>query len=247
MRALIVGASGELGGAIARRLVRGGHELILHAHNNMARLNELADEIGVKCLCSGDVKNEADVAAFIGDAEQDGGFDALVYCAGTNPTAAIVQETTYHDWVETIAINLTGAFLCLKEAIPILRRRPAGSVVIVSSIFGLSSPANRGAYGASKHGLTGLVQSAAREEADKVRINAICPGPMWTENVRNIFARHAKSVGISVEEYVKQRQAQIPARRFLELDECAALVEFLISPQARFLTGETIRIAGGEG
>jgi NAD(P)-dependent dehydrogenase (short-subunit alcohol dehydrogenase family) len=247
MRTLIIGASGELGASIARRLAVAGHQLVLHAFSHSSRLTDLADEIGAMDVLSADVRVESEVNSLMERANSIRGLDGLVYAAGINPTASRISDTAYDDWNQTILVNLTGAFLSLRAAIPILRSSTCGSAVLISSVFGLSSPANRGAYGASKHGLTGLVQSAAREEADKVRINAVCPGPMWSENVRQIFSHHAKSVGISVEEYVKQRRSQIPAGRFLELDECASVVEFLLSPSCRFLTGETIRIAGGEG
>jgi NAD(P)-dependent dehydrogenase (short-subunit alcohol dehydrogenase family) len=247
MKVLIIGASGELGTAVARRLAKQGHQLVLHAHSHLQDLNRLADELNVSQLIEADVTNEAEVHGLIAKAAGQDGMDGVVYAAGVNPTAVPIAETTLEDWDRTIAVNLTGAFLCLRAAIPFLRVKSDSSIVIVSSVFGLASPANRGAYGSSKHGLAGLVESVAREEAPAIRINAVCPGPMWTENVRRIFPQHAKSVGITVEEYVKQRRAKIPAGRFLELDECAALIEYLLGPNSRFVTGECIRIAGGEG
>jgi NAD(P)-dependent dehydrogenase (short-subunit alcohol dehydrogenase family) len=247
MRILIVGASGELGTAVARRLAKEGHQLVLHAHSNLAVLNRVADELDVSQRIAADVTSEIEVRDLIEKAADRDGIDGIVYTAGVNPTAVRIADTTLEDWNRTLAVNLTGAFLCVRAAIPFMRERHDSSIVIVSSVFGITSPANRGAYGSSKHGIAGLVESVAREEAPEIRINAVCPGPMWTENVRRIFPQHAKSVGISVEEYVKQRRAQIPAGRFLELDECAALIEYLLGPNSRFITGESIRIAGGEG
>lgn len=246
MKTLIVGASGELGAAVAEHLANAGHEVILHGHKNIAALQNVGDKTGARTLVAADVTSEAAVADLIATATQDGKLDGLVYAAGINTTATAIAEMSLDSWNHTLAVNLTGAFLCTRAALPFLRLSERGAIVLISSIFGLNSPANRGAYGVSKHGLSGLVQSTSKEEAPRVRVNAVCPGPMWTENVRRIFAYHAKSVGISVEEYVKQRRAQIPMGRFLDPRECASVITYLLSEEARFITGETIRISGGE-
>lgn len=246
MKTLIIGASGELGTAIAHILAAKGHNLVLHGHSNVTHLNNIADEVGALTVVTGDMKEEEQIKSVIEQSNSPDKISGLVYAAGINPTADTVENTSSAIWADTLAVNLTGAFLCIKHSLPHLRTQAPSAIVIVSSVFGISSPANRSAYGASKHGLTGLVQSVAKEEGERVRINGVCPGPMWSENVRNIFSRHAKSVGISVEDYVKQRRSQIPYGRFLELKECASVVSFLLSNESSFLTGEMIRLSGGE-
>lgn len=246
MRTLIIGASGEIGGAVARRLRKDNHEVIMHFNTNRSVVTNLADEIGVEDLVEADVCSEDAVSAMLQHVGGRRGLDGLVYAAGINPIATEISQTSLSDWRRTMDVNLKGAFLCVREAIAHMKQSSNASIVLVSSIFGLSSPANRGAYGSSKHALNGLVQSVAREEAPGIRINAVCPGAIWTENVRRIFPQHAASVGISVEDYVKQRTQKIPAGRFLELPELAAMVAYLLSPDAGFVTGESIRIAGGE-
>jgi 3-oxoacyl-[acyl-carrier protein] reductase len=245
MKTLIIGASGELGEAIARKLAENNHQLVLHGYSNIPRLNKIAEEIGAEVI-TGDVKDENDVKHVIEKSNIHETITGIVYAAGINPTAYTVENTSLQEWNETLLVNLTGAFLCVKYSLPYLRKNSFSSIVLVSSTFGISSPANRSAYSASKHGLTGLIQSVAKEEGGNVRINGVCPGSMWSENVRNIFSRHAESVGISVEDYIKQRRAQIPYGRFLELKECASLVNFLLSKESSFITGEMIRISGGE-
>jgi 3-oxoacyl-[acyl-carrier protein] reductase len=246
MKTLIIGASGELGEAIAHKLSNEKHKLILHGYSNLTRLNNIADEVGAEAVFTGDMKDEEQVKTIIENSNKSENISGIVYSAGINPTADTLENTSSKIWNETLSVNLTGAFLCIKYSLPFLRTQASSSIVLISSTFGISSPANRSAYGASKHGLTGLVQSVAKEEGENVRINGVCPGSMWSENVRNIFSRHAKSVGMSVEDYIKQRRSQIPSGRFLELQECASVVSFLLSKESSFLTGEMIRISGGE-
>ncbi len=246
MNVLIIGASGELGSVVAKKLAIKGHSLILHGHKNINSLNNLADELNCETILLADLTNEEEVKELIEKSNRILKLDGIVYASGINPTTEKISDTSLDTWNKTLQINLTGAFLALKYAIPLLRENPQSSIVIISSIFGISAPTNRGAYSASKHGLSGLVQCASKEEAGNIRINAVCPGPMWSENVRNIFAKHAKSIGISVEDYIKNRQRQIPYGRFLEMEECASLVLYLLSNESSFITGELIRISGGE-
>jgi NAD(P)-dependent dehydrogenase (short-subunit alcohol dehydrogenase family) len=246
MKVLIIGASGELGSGVARILAKNNHTLVLHGNKNTTKLENLAGEVNAVSILTGDVRNEQQIKKIVEEANTPDTISGLVYAVGVNPSAEKIADTDTEIWSDTIAVNLTGAFLFVKHCIPYLRLNTSSSIVIISSVFGISSPANRGAYSVSKHGLTGLVQSVAKEEASSIRINGICPGPMWSENVRNIFSKHASSVGISVEEYVMQRCSQIPYGRFLEPEECATVVNFLLSDQSSFLTGEMIKLSGGE-
>lgn len=243
---VIMGATGEVGTAISRYLSECGYEVILHGYSNESKLSNLADEVSAKSIHLADVRSNNEIEDLFKKIAESCSINGVVYSVGINPTAEPISEIPFDVWEKTLDVNLNGAFLTLKHALPHLRCADDAAAVVVSSVFGLESPPNRGAYGASKHGLTGLVQSAAREEAGEVRINGICPGPMWSENVREIFIRHARSVGISVDEYIKERQSQIPYGRFLELSECASFVEFLLSDRSEFMTGEMMRVTGGE-
>jgi NAD(P)-dependent dehydrogenase (short-subunit alcohol dehydrogenase family) len=246
MKILIVSASGEVGTGVARVLAKNNHTLVLHGNKNTTKLENLAGEVNAISIATGDVRDEEQVKNIVSEANKTDKISGLVYAVGINPSAEKINAIDSKTWADIIAVNLTGAFLFTKYCIPHLRESKSSSIVIISSVFGISSPANRGAYGASKHGLTGLIQSVAKEEASSIRINGVCPGAMWSENVRNIFSGHASSVGISVEEYVKQRYSQIPYGRFLEPNECANVVNFLLSDQSSFLTGEMIKLSGGE-
>jgi 3-hydroxybutyrate dehydrogenase len=242
MRALVFGATGDLGRAIADRLAADGMELILHGHRNSDALALLSALYPGAMTSSADVRVPQEVENLVAQA---GSFDVLVYAVGVNPTTETVDQLDLDTWNDVLAVNLTGAFLALKYSLPVLRHSDVASVVLVSSIFGRQTPDRRLAYGASKHGLTGLVQGVAREEGPRVRINAVAPGPMWSENVRSIFYKQALAENISLDDYVLRRVADIPMGRFAQLEECASVVSFLCSANSSFISGEIIPVAGG--
>lgn len=250
-RGVVVGATGGLGHEIVRTLAGAGMRLFVHGGRNQQALDDLCDTEGVEDGALADLRSESEVRdlchrirGFAGDT-----LDAFVYAAGLNPTAAPTRTVSLKDWDDTMAVNVRAVFVMLQELIPLLAapsaNQPRGHVVLLSSVFGLQSPGNRVAYGASKHALTGLVQSVSKEEGDRLQINAIAPGPVWGDNVRHIFADHARQKGVTVEEYVKARTQRIPVRRFLEARELASLTLFLCSPYSAYVTGQVIAQTGG--
>ena len=245
-KGLLLGATGGLGLPMARELVSLGAELFVHGNSDSAALATLRTLPGVTGRLA-DLSDYEGVGRLFAEVDTwcEGSLDFMVYSAGVNPTAEPVSDIEVADWASAIDVNLTGAFYALKFGLPLLRASGHGKIVLISSIFGIESAANRGAYGAAKHGLTGLVQTVAREEGGVVQINALCPGPAWGENVRRIFVQHAKERDISLEDYVKERVAKIPAGRFLEPEELARATAVLCSRYSDYINGETIKITGG--
>jgi len=242
MRYLLFGATGDLGRAVAKRLYQDRHELVLHGHRSVDLLSQLAVEVEASDTWVFDVRDESAIAVAMAGV---GALDGMVYCSAINPTASSIREMSLATWREIIDINLTGAFIALRAALPALALATHPSVVLVSSIFGAETPARRSAYGASKHGLTALVQAAVREEGSWLRVNEVCPGPMWSENLRNILNAHASSAGMALEEYVLTRVNDIPLGRFMELPECAEVINFLLSPASSFISAQSLRVTGG--
>lgn len=245
-KGVVFGATGGLGSAIVRKFVGLGADVFAQGAHNEQSLAELLLEQSVVGRLA-DITNPDEVSAMAVEVSDwcEGALDFVVYCAGVNPSAHVVREISDDDWSFTIAVNLTGAFNAAKAMLPLLKRSSHPKFVVVSSIFGIESPANRGAYGASKHGIVGLVQSLAREEGDWLHINALCPGPAWGDNVRRIFVRHAEERGITLEEYVKERVAKIPAGRFLEPEEFARVVAIFCSPFTDYINGQFVKVTGG--
>jgi NAD(P)-dependent dehydrogenase (short-subunit alcohol dehydrogenase family) len=244
---VILGATGGLGQPIAQAMSDAGMRLFVHGRSNVTRLEDLKVLPGVERTALADVRSYDEIGELAASIASwcDGRLDAFVYVVGVNPTAATVSQLTVTDWDLTVNVNLRGAFLTTQALIPYLSEGDGGHIVLVSSIFGLQSPPNRAAYSASKHGITGLVQSLAREEGSHLHINALAPGPAWGENVRHIFAEHAQREGITVEEYTRRRFERIPMRRFLNPDELANIILFFCSPRSSYINGQVIAVTGG--
>jgi 3-hydroxybutyrate dehydrogenase len=244
-RGVLLGATGGLGQAVARGLVNEGARLFVHGYENETILDEL--NTFAEAGATADLRSPEAIVELFARIRQwcDGSLDFVVYAAGVNPSAAPLRDIARDHWEQTLAVNVSGAFYAIQSALPLLKASPNAKIVLISSIFGVESPANRAAYGASKHALAGLVQSLAREEGDWLHVNALCPGPAWGENVRQIFQRHASERGISVEEYVKERVSKIPAGRFLEPEELAQIVVVFCSTRTDYVNGQLIKITGG--
>jgi NAD(P)-dependent dehydrogenase (short-subunit alcohol dehydrogenase family) len=165
-----------------------------------------------------------------------GGLDILINGAGTT-VRRMIGETSAEDWDRVIAVNLTGAFNGIQAVLPHMRKRGGGAIVNIASIAGqrisFGGTAN---YSASKAGLLGLTRHAAYELApDKIRVNAVCPGPTATGFGGAIPTEEAKAV----------RAQKIPLGRMCEPEDIADPILFLAGPAARMITGVALTVDGG--
>jgi NAD(P)-dependent dehydrogenase (short-subunit alcohol dehydrogenase family) len=245
-RALIAGATGDLGTAVARVLDTQGWSLILHGNTRLTQLANLGDDLHAESVVNSDFE-ERDWEASVSNAiDREDSLEALVYCVGINPLAVTADEVAPSEWERVLHVNLTSAWRLITVCLPAMRKSQAASVVLVSSVFGVTAPARRLAYSVSKHGLIGLAQTVAQEEHGRVRANAVAAGPMWGENVRKIFQTHAREEGLTIDEYVATRARRIPARRFVTVEECAQVCAFLASNDSSGINGQTVTVDGGE-
>ena len=173
--------------------------------------------------------------------EQFGGLDVAFANAGVFGVVAPLTDYPVDVFERVMAVNVIGSFLVAKHALKVMR--PGGSLVINSSVVGLTSDAAIGAYATSKHAVVGLMRTAAKEMAPKgIRVNSIHPGP--TDNDFQ-HAIEIEAVGASREESSHVFDQMIPLARHATPDEIARAVLFLASDDSSFMTGATLAMDGG--
>ena len=249
--AIVTGGGRGLGRAIALRFAAEGAAVTL-AGTGRAHLEATAAEItahGGRALAQiADVSNESAVATMVAaTVARFGRLDILVNNAGISGPTAPVVEAPAAEWEQTLAINLTGAFLCAKHAIPHLISAGGGRIINISSIAGQIGYALRSAYAASKWGMIGLTRSIAIEVGPHdITVNAIAPGSTRGERLTSVIRDRAARLG-STPEAVEQEFfiGQNALKRMVEPEEIAATALFLASDEARNITGETITVSAG--
>ncbi len=244
LRVLVTGGTSGIGLAIVSCLEGFGarvHVCGTDRERLGAHLAAVPGRTGTVC----DVSDADDVARLFAEAEQSlGGLDLLVNNAGiAGPTAKAV-DITAAEWNETLAVNLTGAFLCAQAAVPMLTAS-RGAIVNISSVAGRLGYALRSPYNASKFGLDGLTQSLARELGpDGIRVNAVLPGFVDSERLARTTAARAGALGISSEEVTGMLLAKTSLRTMVSEEEVALLVAYLASSAGHNISGQSISIDG---
>jgi len=246
--AVVTGAGSGIGEATALRLAEEGATVVL-AGQRLSKLEATAQKIEAKqgkALCVVcDVARATDVQQLMASAARHfSRIDILVNNAARNrpdkAEAETVIELSPEWWAATLDVNLSGAFLCCKYALPHLVAAGGGSIVNVASTSGIAGNWNQSAYVASKHGLVGLTRSLALDyAAQNVRANAVCPGFIETERSLKFSSLYRGS------DWKQRKLAQIPLGRFGQPIDVAAVIAFLASDDAAYISGATIPIDGG--
>jgi NAD(P)-dependent dehydrogenase (short-subunit alcohol dehydrogenase family) len=239
--AIVTGAGQGIGRAIAQRFAAEGAAVVV-ADLNPDTAADVARSIeatrGRALAVHADVTQAADAARLADAAIRElGGIDVLVNNAGILRSTR-AAEVTPEEWHLVVDANLTGAFLCARAAYPALRDSGHGRIVNVASMAGRATSTLGGVhYTTAKAGVLGLTRHLAREWArDAITVNAISPGIVDTPMVR----------GSTDEQRMSQVLASIPLGRLAEPAELAALVAFLASDEAAYITGANVDIHGGE-
>lgn len=242
--ALITGAAGEIGAAIARQLAEGGARVAV-IDSNIAGAREIATAIGHSATAHAcDVSDEQSMRETVAAVEAaHGRLDIGILNAGISPPRKPLEDVDVATFDRIMAVNARGVFLGLKCVFPALRRQGGGSIVVTASTEGLRGNAGLAAYAASKHATVALTKTAAIEWAQyNIRVNCVNPGPVDTAMVRGL---EQASLAAGTTDIRARGVSIIPMKRFAEADEIAKFVRFLASDDASYSTGATYLLDGG--
>jgi NAD(P)-dependent dehydrogenase (short-subunit alcohol dehydrogenase family) len=240
---VVTGAGSGIGAEIARETLSAGAKVVA-LDRDTAGLEPLLESAPDSVLAARvDVTDEDDVsAALASGVRQFGKIDGLVNAAGIVVSGPFL-EFSYEDWERSFRVNLWGSYLMLRSVVPLLQAAGGGSIVNFSSSGGKLSNPNTAPYAASKLAVISLTRSAAGELAPDIRVNAVVPGiidtPMWAQLTKEYASRH-------LDVTMESRAAVTPMVRPGRPDDVAAAVLFLLSDEARFITGEDLNVSGGQ-
>ena len=233
--ALVTGATGGIGGAVARTL-RGAGATVAVSGTRRERLEALAGELGEGCAALPCDLADAEAAAGLAARAETalGGLDVLVNNAGI-ARDALALRMKEEDWRRVLDVNLTAAFLLARAALRGMMRRRSGRIVSVSSVVGAAGNPGQANYAASKAGLVGMSKALAAEAAARgVTVNCVAPGLVDTEMTRGLPTP------------ARERMvAAIPLGRAGAPEDVAAAVLYLASEEAAWVTGQTLHVNGG--
>ncbi|AGT10616.1 SDR family NAD(P)-dependent oxidoreductase [Paracoccus aminophilus] len=243
-RALVTGAAGGIGAAIARSLREAGAEVAI-ADIDLAAAEATAAAIGAHALRM-DVRHRAEVeAGFARAVEQMGGCDILIGNAGVS-TMAHALDITDEEWDFNLDVNARGIFLTNQIAARHFVAEGQGCIVNTASVGGKGGAPFLAHYCASKFAVIGWTQSLALELASKgIRVNAVCPGYTRTSMQSRELIWEAELRAITPEEMMAQYATLAPLGRNGSPEDVAGVVTFLCSDQARFMTGQSLNVDGG--
>jgi NAD(P)-dependent dehydrogenase (short-subunit alcohol dehydrogenase family) len=264
--AIVTGCARErgIGRAIALRLARDGAHIVaadycraLAAYpdarfGQMEELEQLAGQVrklGRRAIAVRvDVTDEAEVENMVAAAMKEfGRLDILCNNAGGGVGGGPVVEQTFDSWNRTVAMNLSGAFLCSKHAArPMIAARRGGRIINTASIAGKRGGAGMAAYCAAKHGVIGLTRSLALELGPHaITVNAVCPGFVETQLFEGLINFVGAARNLNREQVIDFFVSQVPLGRMESGDDVANVVAFLASDDGGYMTGQALNICGG--
>jgi len=236
--AIVTGAGGGIGGAIARHFAREGARMAIadiDADAAKGRVVEIAAANGEAMPIIADVTNKDSVRQMV-DATLDrwGRIDILVNVAG-GAEVKLVVDMEESEWDRIVNMNLKSTFLCCQAVLPTMIKQKYGKIVNISSIYGFTGSATRANYAAAKAGVAVFTKSLALEVVkDRINVNAIAPGRVATQRVRGHY---------SDAEWA-ERVAAIPMGRAAEPEEIAPTALFLVKDENQYINGQTIHVNG---
>ncbi len=237
--ALVTGASGGIGRAIALNLGAAGAKVVVHYNKSQQKAEQVMESVlatGVEArLFAANVSDAEQVQAMFQDIEKEwGSVDILVNNAGITRDGLLLRMPE-QDWDDVLDVNLKGAFICCRAASRAMLRKRSGRIINMSSVVALTGNLGQSNYTASKAGLIGMTKSLARELASRnITVNAVAPGFIETDMVLALS-----------EDARKQLTDKIQMGTLGTPQDVAALVVFLAGEDAKYITGQVISVDGG--
>jgi 3-hydroxybutyrate dehydrogenase len=250
--ALVTGSTSGIGLGIAARLAAGGANIVLNGFGDAKEIEQLRNGLSgsnrVTVVYDGaDMSKPDAIAAMMNGAlAQFGALDIVVNNAGIQHVAP-VEDFPVARWDAILAINLSAAFHTVRAALPAMKKKGWGRIVNIASAHALVASPFKSAYVAAKHGIAGFTKTVALEVAEQgITVNAVCPGYVLTPLVEKQIPDTAKARGISNDAVTRDvLLAAQPTKKFVTVEEVAALTAFLCSNDAASITGAVLPIEGG--
>lgn len=244
-RVVVTAGAQGIGRAIARTFVEAGAQVHI-CDVNEGFLAAAAKSLPQASQSRTDVADPAQVDAMFDALDARWGtLDVLVNNAGIAGPTAPIEDTDVGEWSRTIAVNLTGTFLCARRAVPLIKQAGGGSIVNLSSAAGRLGFPLRSPYSASKFGVIGLTETWAMELGPSgIRVNAILPGIVAGERQERVIAAKAQSYSITHEEMRQRLLSKVSLRRMVTAQEIADQILFICSPAGAAISGQSLSVCG---
>ena len=244
-RVLVTAGGSGIGATVAARFAAAGASVFVCDADTPALAAFLGAHPGIGGQVA-DVASLPEVEGFVAaGVERLGGLDVLVSNAGVAGPVSPVETMDVDGWRRTLDVNLSGAFYCVRAAVPHLKAAGGGSIVVMSSNAGTMGLPYRAPYVATKWALIGLVKTLAMELGPSgIRANAICPGDVDGERIRRVIALEAAARGLSEDEVLAERLEAVSLRTMITADDVAELIMFVCSDAGARISGQALLVDG---
>jgi meso-butanediol dehydrogenase / (S,S)-butanediol dehydrogenase / diacetyl reductase len=247
--AIVTGGGRGIGRAIALELGRQGADIVI-AELDQAGAKRTAEEVGAlgrrSLATTTDVTSRADLRAMVDRAKAEfGRIDILINNAGIYRAAATLDVTEDH-WDAIMNINAKAVFFATQAVLPTMMAQKSGAIVSLASMAGKIGSKTNLPYNASKAAVVSMTKSLALAHAgDGIRVNCVCPGFVETDMWTVVSRDQGKLLGMTPEEFTRQRAASVPLGRMERPEDVAHVVAFLAGPRSGYMTGQALSVDGG--
>lgn len=246
---IITGGSRGIGKGIAKLFLEKGYKVAIVSKNSesLAKAKFYFDSISLEpVFFECDISDPKTVKETVSAIHSSfGRIDTLINSAGISKLT-LLEEDCFEEWKKQIDINLSGTFYFSKEVFMKMKEKNSGSIINISSVYGLIGGEGYSAYCASKHGVIGLTKSMALEASKyNITVNSICPGWVETDMFDNDMTELSDKYGIEKDDLISDELNAIPLKKFSSVDDVAELAYWLSSDKARNMTGQALNLSGG--